>query len=129
VCSHYRPIDAPKIFIQLTTIYRILGKAINYSLKRPITIPAIEMLKHGLPSTEFRRQITPFGTSVVYPDHGLKHLSRIRWRSACRCWSGKNVFNDIPLFITQSMTHNWSSCSLSMANKRKLNQDQFRNRA
>jgi hypothetical protein len=55
VCSHYCPIDAPKILIQSTAIDRILGKAINDLLKRSVTIPTIKMLEHSLPGSKFWR--------------------------------------------------------------------------
>jgi hypothetical protein len=129
VRSHDCSIDTPQIIIQFAAICGMLGKAINDTLEGSIIIPTIEMLEHCLPCAKFGRQVSPFSTSVVYPNHRLKHLPWICRRSTCLSGLWENVFDYIPLFISQSMTHNSISCLLNITDRAKSNQDQFRNKA
>lgn len=100
-------VDTPQFLIHLSGLddvgLQTMQNPIPQSLRRPLIESAIDRL----PRAKYFRQIPPLSPGVLDPKDRIDHQSIICWWTPGVRWRRKQIGNQFPLFICESMSrHN-----------------------
>ena len=136
--SNNRAIDAPQLAVQLARIDDIRLQPAEDFVQLAVVFSGIEQAINRFPRDEVVfRQISPGSASPQDPKNRIHDLPPLgRWPSGLR-GSRKQVRDQFPLFIRQSMSRHYLAlrdigtiqCSRQFAQNVQFTEDQFSNRA
>jgi hypothetical protein len=72
--------------------------------QRAIVVPLIKQTPNRLPWTKRSWQVTPGRTGAQRPQNSVHHRSPIAWRTSCAFGRSKQIVDQIPLLIRETMS-------------------------
>jgi hypothetical protein len=134
--SDYGAIHTPQFLVDVAQVDARRTQSMKNLVERAVVVPFVEQVPHGAPFSKFLRQITPWCAGSHDPQNAINDITPIdRWPPRGG-WRRKNVSNQFPLFIRQSISNHdrppWqckTSKHQSLTKSALATEDQFSDKA
>jgi hypothetical protein len=106
-------VDRPKLVINLIDVDQRTAKSSQYLIERSVPAPLAKQVENGSSFTQSFREISPGRSGAPNPENAINYQAPIDWRPPGPSWFPKNIHDQLPLIVRQSVSPNHRKPSLT----------------